>query len=165
MKILGIDPGLSFTGWAVITKECKHVKSGVIRLDKKKTVIGKITVIVEELKKIIDRHKVDIISIEKPIFNRLNPDSYFKQAETFGIIRYSFIEYDYNNKLFVYMPTEIKKILNIKGKNTKGKSKELVREEIKDIFGLENYKFKTYDESDAVAIAYCCIAKGDVDEF
>jgi crossover junction endodeoxyribonuclease RuvC len=77
VRILGIDPGLRYTGFGVIevaNKKPYYVVSGVIATDSKESLDVRLKVIAKGLYQIINEVKPTIASIEK-VFVNSNPQS------------------------------------------------------------------------------------------
>ena len=68
MQVIGIDPGLINTGWAVIEEDGPKMKclgSGICRTGKKKDMAARLVSILEQLRSIIQRFEVESGAIEK----------------------------------------------------------------------------------------------------
>jgi crossover junction endodeoxyribonuclease RuvC len=63
MMILGIDPGLCITGWAILHEGAVY-KYGLIKTTPKEELYGRIQFIYSEIKVIIAEHKIVSIGIE-----------------------------------------------------------------------------------------------------
>ncbi len=77
MKILGIDPGLRNTGFAIIEVLAKtpcYINSGVIKTQSNESLAKRIYTIVTSLNQIINEYKPQIACIEK-VFVNINPQS------------------------------------------------------------------------------------------
>lgn len=72
-RLLGIDPGLRFTGWGVIDVEgnrLRHVANGVIATNSAESVPERLRVLHESLLGLIDRHSPDEAAVEETYVNR-----------------------------------------------------------------------------------------------
>jgi crossover junction endodeoxyribonuclease RuvC len=150
MIILGIDPGSRKTGWAVIETEgrkFKYIASGVLRFDKTEEFLDRLALIAKSTKELVETYKPDEVSLESLIFVQSIP-SLAKLAQARGALIAGMSE-NYQSKIFEYSPNLIKSSVSGHGHATK----EGVEKTLKMIFG--NIKFKTNDESDALAIALC----------
>ena len=92
--ILGIDPGLRNTGWAIIETmfpNLKYIKSGVIKTSSKKqqnaNISTKLTSIFNNIKEIIKHYKPTTAAIENTYVNRNSLSSLkLAQAKAASII-------------------------------------------------------------------------------
>ena len=142
--ILGIDPGLANTGWAVLDCEpqCRLIACGVIKTSKGEDRLGKIYVETEE---IVRRYKVDKLALESLFFAK-NAKSAIKVAEAIGVIKLC----GQRNKLRVkeYTPLRVKMALVGYGRA----EKEQVEVMIRQLLNL-NEAISPSHASDAVAVA------------
>ena len=72
-RLLGIDPGLRFTGWGVIDVEgnrLRHVANGVIATNSAESVPERLRALHESLLGLIDRHSPDEAAVEETYVNR-----------------------------------------------------------------------------------------------
>ena len=86
--ILGIDPGLNFTGWGIVeslSNKENHISHGVIKTTKTFSLGERLNTIYENLNEIIDKYDPKEISVEK-IFSNSNPDSTMKLGKARGIV-------------------------------------------------------------------------------
>lgn len=77
MKILGIDPGLRFTGFGIIeiiNVKAHYINSGVICTNTKDDLSLRIKTIFDGINQIISTHNPQVVSIEKVFVNN-NPNS------------------------------------------------------------------------------------------
>jgi len=68
LTVLGIDPGLSITGFAILTKNGDSVellKCGVIRTDASKKLTERLREINIDLSRIFENDRIDEVAIEK----------------------------------------------------------------------------------------------------
>ena len=72
MIVLGIDPGISLTGWGVIEAKTRDnlnaLNYGCIATYPKDSLIDRLQYINVELQSIIDKYKPDVIAIEQLFF-------------------------------------------------------------------------------------------------
>ena len=146
-RILGIDPGLLHTGWAVVDtvgQSRKYIASGVILPKTTLPMSERLVTIFRELTKICDTFEPDECSIEI-IFVNKNPKTtlILGQARAAAIVAVA----DKNIPLFEYEPNVIKKALTGAGHADKAAVDKMVQ------ILLPAAKPKTADEADAIAIA------------
>ena len=146
-RVLGIDPGLLHTGWAVVDtvgQSRKYIASGVILPKTTLPMSERLVTIFRELTKICDTFEPDECSIEI-IFVNKNPKTtlILGQARAAAIVAVA----DKNIPLFEYEPNVIKKALTGAGHADKAAVDKMVQ------ILLPAAKPKTADEADAIAIA------------
>ena len=151
MQVIGIDPGLINTGWAVIEEDGPKMKclgSGICRTGRKKDMAARLVSILEQLRSIIKRFQVESGAIEKA-FIKNDPLAALKlgQARASAIIALGESKIEVSE----YAPNYVKKIFAGKGHATK--------EEVERMASLQFPKviFSQSDEADAIAIAVCHI--------
>jgi crossover junction endodeoxyribonuclease RuvC len=143
--ILGIDPGLANTGWAVLEDEKTLVECGVLKTKITDLSAERLGQIYNELEKIIKKYKVEVIAIETLFFAR-NAKSAIKVAEAIGVIKIC----GQKNKLKVYgyTPLQVKMALVGYGRA----EKEQVELMTRNLLNLDN-PISPSHASDAVAVA------------
>jgi|TARA_B110000503_G_C7065341_1_gene378489 crossover junction endodeoxyribonuclease RuvC len=146
---LGIDPGLNNTGWGIISKEqnkLSFISSGVITTDLKTSIEKRLSIIFNELNKVISLYDPQECAIENIFVNSNNLSSlklgYARAAAilTIGLAQKSFFE---------YAPNLVKKATVGKGKA----SKEQVQFMVNVI--LPKAKVTNEHAADALAVAIC----------
>lgn len=73
VRLLGIDPGLRFTGWGVIEVDgnhLRHVADGVIATDGTEAVPDRLKVLHDALAELLDRLRPDEAAVEETYVNR-----------------------------------------------------------------------------------------------
>lgn len=147
MRILGIDPGLLHTGWAVIDtagSARKYVASGVILPKKTGALAERLAIIFNEVSKLCDTFEPNECSMEITFVNK-NPTTtlilgHARAAAMVGVATK-------NIPIFEYEPNKIKKALTGAGHADKSAVDKMVR------VLLPAAAPKTADEADAIAIA------------
>jgi len=147
--ILGIDPGLSNTGWAIIETESnnlKYVASGTIVTNPKHASSERLTKIYEELSKVISQYKPLEFAIEDSFVNN-NALSSLKLGQARGA---SIIAAGINKlQVFEYAPRLVKKAVVGSG----GADKNQVMAMVKLL--IPKAQMKNEHEADAIAVAIC----------
>lgn len=151
--ILGIDPGLANTGWAVITEDKKLIDWGVIKTSEKQKDSQRLEIIYDELKKIIIKNKIKVISVESLFFAK-NVSSAMGVAEAIGVIKLLAQKNDI--QVYLYTPLEVKMALVGFGRAEKEQVEIMVRQEL----GLEK-NISPSHAADAVAIGLTYIFRFD----
>ena len=146
-RVLGIDPGLLHTGWAVIDtagSSRKYIASGVILPNPKMEMADRLVTIFREVTKLCETFSPDECSIEI-IFVNKNPKTtlLLGQARAAAIVAVA----NQNIPIFEYEPNVIKKALTGAGHADKSAVDKMVQ------ILLPNAHPKTADEADAIAIA------------
>lgn len=88
MIILGLDPGLSSTGWGVIRKEgnrLSHIDNGQIETDAKLPLANRLLILDAKLEAVIDSFRPDQVAIEEVFVNK-NPQSTLKLGQARGVV-------------------------------------------------------------------------------
>lgn len=146
-RVLGIDPGLLHTGWAVV-ESCgqsrKYIASGVILPNAKMEMSQRLVTIFRELSQICEKFNPDECAIEI-IFVNKNPKTtlLLGQARACAIVAVA----NSNVPVFEYEPNVIKKALTGAGHADKTAIDKMVK------ILLPVAKPRTADEADAIAIA------------
>ena len=73
VRLLGLDPGLRFTGWGVIDVDgnrLRHVGDGVIATDSAESVPDRLKVLHDALMALLDRLRPDEAAVEETYVNR-----------------------------------------------------------------------------------------------
>lgn len=146
-RILGIDPGLLHTGWAVIDTagSARHyVASGVILPKKTGPLSERLAIIFNEVSKLCETFKPDESSMEITFVNK-NPTTtlILGHARAAAMVAIAVK----NIPVSEYEPNRVKKILTGGGHADKTAVDKMVR------ILLPMANPKTADESDAIAIA------------
>ncbi len=147
MRVLGIDPGLLHTGWAIVDaagQSRKYVASGVILPNPKLEMPQRLVTIYRELTKICDAFQPNECSIEI-IFVNKNPKTtlILGQSRAAAIVAVA----NQDVPVFEYEPNVIKKALTGAGHADKSAIDKMVK------ILLPAAQTKTADEADAIAIA------------
>ena len=87
MRILGLDPGLGTTGWAVIQAEgnrLSHVANGQIKTDAAFPLASRLARLAEQLEAMIAEHQPHSAAAEEVFVNQ-NPQSTLKLGQARGV--------------------------------------------------------------------------------
>jgi len=146
-RILGIDPGILHTGWAVIESQGsarKYIASGVILPPAKLPFPDRLATIFRSVDELCETFQPDACSIEV-IFVNVNPKTtlILGQARAAAIVAVA----NRDIPVFEYEPNKIKKALTSAGHASKEQIDKMVR------ILLPAARPKTPDEADAIAIA------------
>ena len=147
--ILGIDPGLVNTGWAVILKEnnsYRFLDSGTIKTKATDETSFRLKQINEGLNKVFKAFKIDTAGIEDSFVNK-NASTSLKLGQARGAIILTVSIAGIS--LSEYSPTNIKKSIVGTGRADKDQIAMMVK------VLLPKAEFKNEHEADALAIALC----------
>ena len=149
--ILGIDPGLAFTGYAIISYQKPHFELltiGTLELGKtEKDTYEKLSLIYQRLTHFITAYQVNAFAIESPFYGK-NIQIAIKMGRTQGVCIAAALAYQI--PVFDYAPRKVKQSVTGKG----SASKEMVAGMLQNIFKTSlNEHF--LDATDALAVAVC----------
>ena len=151
MVIIGFDPGLSHTGYAVLNKEGNNinlVQCGLISPKRNKSLSERLFTIFSETNKLLEDFNPNLVVIENVFYGK-NVQSAIKLGQAKASIMLS--SEKYNVDMVDYTPREIKQSIVGNG----AASKEQVEFMVKKIFKLDDTMLKRNDISDAIAVAWC----------
>jgi len=147
MRVLGIDPGNYSTGFCVLFSEGNRFnieKSGIIKSKKRPDNLKKIFVSLQE---VIDSFSPDEIALESAFYGK-NPQSLIRLGEVRGIIL--LLSTLNGIPVYEYTPQKVKNSITGYGWS----KKEDVSFMVEKVLGI---KAESYDEADAIAVAFCHI--------
>ena len=147
--ILGVDPGLNKTGWAIINSYGnfdRHISHGQIVTKSNQELGTRLNIIYDELLEILNMFAPNAVAVEK-IFANQNPESSLKLGKARGIVYLAAAK----NNLIIneYSPNTIKK--NLVGYGHA--NKEQIIKMLKKIF--PELSISSEDAADAMAVAIC----------
>ncbi len=146
-RILGIDPGLLHTGWAVIDSQGqnrKYIASGVILPPARDAMPVRLANIFRGVSELVDTFAPDVCSIEITFVNK-NPQTTLALGHARAAAIVAVASRDI--PIYEYEPNKIKKALTSAGHADKDQVYKMVR------ILLPAAHPQTPDESDAIAIA------------
>lgn len=149
MRILGLDPSLSSTGWGVVEVESnrvKYVADGFISTDRKLATAERLNEINRTLRDVIETYHPNEAAIEQ-IFLNSNPSSTIKLSMARGVVMMTPAQFGI--PVTEYEPNKIKKAVVGVGKADKHQVETMVK------ILLPGCKPKNNDSSDALAMALC----------
>ena len=147
VRILGLDPSLSSTGWAVIEDENNHLRyvdDGFIKTDTKLAISERLAEIHQQLKQVIELYHPSEAAIEQVFLNN-NPTSTIKLGMARGVVILA--PALFNIPVTEYEPNKVKKAVVGVGHAEKSQVETMVK------ILLPGCKPKNNDSSDALAIA------------
>ncbi len=150
MLTLGIDPGVSATGYGLVKKggeDLTLVEYGVITPGSELPPAQRLKVICDELEEIIVRHRPTDVAVERLFFSR-NVRTALAVGEARGVALLAAAKHDL--PVYEYTPLEVKESLVGYGRATKGQVQEMVGV----ILGLDSIPQPDH-AADALAVAIC----------
>lgn len=152
IKILSVDPGLSFTGWAVMQRDgsvTQLIAYDVIKLQRNYTIPKKLFEIYFTLFEIISTNHITHLAIETPFLGK-NAATFLKLGYIRGLLL--LLAEIHGLSLHEFPPQTVKRMVTGIGTS----DKEAVCRAVKRYFpGFETPE--KYDISDAVAVGLCAL--------
>jgi crossover junction endodeoxyribonuclease RuvC len=151
MRVLGVDPGSTYTGYGVLEeKEGRVVMlgGGRISLPAAHPFRERLNRIYEGLKSVIDEYNPQEMAVEDIFFAR-NVKSALKLAQVRGVIL--LLSFQAGIPLREFSPLEVKQAVVGYGRATKEQVQAMVNRLLKRSGPL------SYDQSDALALAFCIL--------
>ncbi|MDX1468291.1 MAG: crossover junction endodeoxyribonuclease RuvC [Acidimicrobiia bacterium] len=157
MFVLGIDPGLSTTGYGLV--EGRHppraIRAGVIRSDKTASMAMRLAEIHEGLTDLIRETQPDVIALETVFTNR-NLQTAISVGRASGVAMVAAANAGIS--VFEYVPTAIKAAITGDGSANKDQMQRMLTQ----LLGLEEPP-RPADAADALAIALCHLRAAPVE--
>lgn len=150
MRVLGIDPGFSFTGYAIVIKDQNKtglIDFGYLKLPQSKSLQERVALFHDALEQKIINFQVTHLAIETPFLGK-NAQNFLKLGYLRGILY--FLAHKHHLTLYEFAPTQIKQSLTGFG----GATKEQVSRVLFQLFPTLAKPDK-YDATDALAISLC----------
>ena len=149
MRILGLDPSLSSTGWGIVEVEnnrLRYVADGFIKTDPKLPIYDRLAVIHRALNEVIETYHPQEAAIEQVFLNE-NPTSTIKLGMARGVVILA--PATYHIPLTEYEPNQIKKAVVGVGHAEKHQVETMIK------VLLPGCRPKNNDSADALAAAIC----------
>ncbi len=149
MKILGLDPGLRFTGWGLIgsvDNRLKFLGAGRVVVPEKLDLAARLAFLYAELTKVLQETMPDEAAVEET-FSNVNAKSTLKLGMARGVVMLAPAQF--NIPVAEYAANTVKK--TVVGAGHAGK--EQVQHMVKML--LPTAQFENADAADALAIAIC----------
>lgn len=149
MKIIGIDPGLSITGFGIVSfsqNKYSYVDAGIIKTSANTDMPSRLFEIHAKLTDILNTHKPDTSAIEKTYVN-VSSDSSLKlaHARSAAILTLKI----FNLQVAEYQAKTVKKTLTGTGAADKNQMIQMIN------YFMPKSKITSPDAADALAIAIC----------
>lgn len=156
MRVLGVDPGTSVTGWGVVEAAepaGRRVASGIVRLPGGSALGERLRRIHDAVRALILEHAPQALSLEKAFVSR-NVQSAFRLGEARGAVLIAAA--GCSLPVFEYAPAEVKQAVVGYGRADKP---QIVRG-VSLLLALDG--LHRTDEADALAVALCHLRRGRV---
>lgn len=150
MIVLGIDPGLATTGYALIASEdpssrYRVLEAGVLRTPSHEPVPVRLQTIHDDVRQLITDHGPDAMAVEDVFFNK-NVSSAISVSQARGVVLLAGAELDVED----YSPLAIKRQICGHGRAPKQQIQAMVQR----LLNLKE-RPKPDDAADALAVALC----------
>ena len=149
--ILGVDPGLNRTGYAVLSRGAQGPclrEAGVIRSTASKPLAERLAEIGQGLAEVCEQYHPEVMALEQVFSTGQFPQSALLMAHARGVILY--VASRHLSEVVHYAPRQMKRLLTGSGNAAKDQVQRAVQSEL----GLPAV-LEPNDVADAVAIALC----------
>ena len=150
MFVLGIDPGLTRTGYALVSNDrlSPRLRSvGVIRTDRKDSLPVRLAELYADLSSVVAEHQPAVVAIES-VFVNLNLQTAISVARASGVI--ILVAAEHGLPVHEYTPSAVKSAVCGYGSATKQQVQEMIVRRL-DLPSAP----QPADAADAVAVALC----------
>lgn len=147
MRIIGLDPSLSSTGWGIVEvngNRLQYIADGFIPTDAKLPIEERLELIFKTLSEVIELYKPQEAAIEKTFLNK-NPESSLKLSMARGVVILA--AGHYGIPLFEFEANKVKKALVGVGHADKKQVETMIK------ILLPGCQPKNNDSADALAMA------------
>jgi len=150
-RVLGIDPGLSITGYGLIETAFPVptlIEAGVLRNRSGEALEKRLRELYEGILKVIENGNPKTVAVESLFSNYKHPTSALQMAHARGVLFLAAAQAGL--PVFSYEPARVKKSLTGRGRA----SKRQVQDMIQSVFSLDRLP-EPPDVADALAVALC----------
>lgn len=151
MRVLGVDPGLTRCGLAVVDRtnagKLTMVDVGVIHTDKDAELADRLLDLDAQLSKWIAKYKPDVVAVER-VFSQLNVRTAMATGQAAGVAL--LLAAKANISVVMHTPSEVKAAVTGSGRA----DKKQVATMVVKLLGLKETP-KPVDSTDALALAIC----------
>lgn len=152
MRVLGVDPGLTATGYGVVVEEAGRFRAlarGTVRTRSADPLPNRLDVIYRELRGVIEEFDPDVVAVEEVYLAR-NAPAAMLTAQVLGVVKLA----AFGRRLRSYAPREIKKWICGNG----SAPKEQMIGMMENILGTKG--LGSDHAADALAVAVCALLDG-----
>lgn len=149
MRVLGIDPGLAITGYAVLEDgdgSVEVLEAGVIRTPADEPLPKRLRMIFAEIEKLVEEYHPDALAVEEVFFNQ-NVTTAMSVSQARGVVLLAGSKV---GQIESYTPLEVKRQICGYGRAKKPQVQAMVRRLLK----MKELP-KPDDAADALAVALC----------
>lgn len=148
-RIVGIDPGLTRCGIAVVdvsaNRKVKFISVDTLRSSTELDLPSRISTLADEIEKVLDKYQPDLVAIER-VFSQQNLRTVMGTAQISGVVM--LLAKRREIPVQMHTPTEVKAAVTGSGRAAKNQVAKMVTQ----ILGLAEIP-KPADSADALAIA------------
>ena len=149
--VLGVDPGLNRTGYAILDRSLNHPvlrEGGIIQTTQGLTLAQRVLELGRGLREIIVEFQPQVLAIEQVFSTSQYPKTAILMAHARGALLYA--ASDAGIPVVDYTPTQIKRLLTGSGRASKDQIQRAIQQELQ----LEKI-LEPNDVADAFAVALC----------
>lgn len=157
MKAIGIDPGLSMTGFGIVESLERGGRAcdwGAIKTESNSPVPIRLKTIYEGIKNVLDKWNPGLLVMEEVFVLRQFPKAAIRLGEVRGVIYLA--AQDMNIQVMEIKPTEVKSALTGSGRA----DKEQIKKAIKKILKID-VSINSSHASDALALALTGLSRSE----
>ncbi len=150
MRVLGVDPGLATTGYAVLEARGDRIRvleAGVIRTSPEDPLPERLRTIYEDARRLIRDHRPDVLAVEEVFFNQ-NVTTAMSVSQARGVVLLAGALSGL--PCAPYTPLEVKRQITGYGRARKPQMQAMVQRLLR-----LNDRPKPDDAADALAVALC----------
>ncbi len=147
MFVLGIDPGLTTTGYGLVVEGPKAVNAGVIRTNRKVTVAERLLELHRDLTGLVEEHHPTVLAIEQ-VFSNRNLHTVANVGRAAGVAM--LVAAQAGLPVYEYTPSSVKRAVAGYGNAPKDQVQKMVAHRL----GLSGLG-RQADAADALAVALC----------
>ena len=153
MKVIGVDPGLQVSGYAVVEQnrdEVKIIDAGVIRADTRLTLGKRLRQIYQDILAILQENQPELMAVEELYAHYKHPRTAILMGHARGMFLLAAAEQGI--EVLDFAATRVKKSITGQGRA----SKEQIQRAVTSQLRLARIP-QPADLADALAIALCCL--------
>ncbi|MBN1437281.1 MAG: crossover junction endodeoxyribonuclease RuvC [Sedimentisphaerales bacterium] len=153
MKVLGVDPGLRTSGYAVVESRGRGLTildAGVFRADVKLALAARLGQLYDDVSRLLDEHRPGVMAVEELYAHYKHPRTAILMGHARGV--FLLAAHEREVPVYGFAATRIKKSLTGNGRA----SKEQMQRAVQLQLGLAAVP-RPADVADALAIAMCCL--------
>ncbi len=156
MRVLGVDPGLTWCGLGVVDgdggRQVRCVAVEVVRSPPGPEVARRLLVVADAVERMIATHRPDVVAVER-VFSQLNVSTVMGTAQASGVV--ALVAARAGLRVVFHTPSEVKAAVTGSGRA----DKEQVTAMVTRLLGLVE-KPRPADAADALALAICHCWRG-----